>query len=126
MKDRILIVDDNEMMRTFLGTFLANHFDVYLAKDGMDAIEWLNNNELPKAIIADIDMPNMNGYTFLNVLMGNTTFSKIPVLMLSSPEAASDTRIKCYKLGAQDVVSKPFNPVELELKIEKYTHFKVL
>ena len=125
MKDTILVVDDNEMMRTFLGTFLSNSFDVYLAAGGEEALEWLNQNETPSAIIADIDMPNMSGYTFLNILMGNTNFAKIPVLMVS-PNDASDSRIKCYQLGAQDVMSKPFNPVELELKLKRFSSVSLL
>lgn len=125
MRETILVVDDNEMMRTFLGTFLSRHYEVFLAEDGKDALEWLSQNPTPSAIIADIEMPNMNGYTFLNILMGNTVYSKIPVMMIS-PNNKSDSRIKCYKLGAQDVMSKPFNPVELEMKLKRFTHVSML
>ncbi|MGB0432141.1 MAG: response regulator [Bacteroidia bacterium] len=125
MRDTVLVVDDNEMMRSFLGTFLAKNYDVILAEDGSDALQWLSQNPAPSAIVADIDMPNMDGYMFLNVLMGNTNYSKIPVMMIS-PNSKSDSRIKCYELGAQDVMSKPFNPVELELKLKRFTNVAVL
>ncbi|MFY0673448.1 MAG: response regulator [Bacteroidia bacterium] len=125
MKETILVVDDNEMMRNFLGAFLSKHYEVILAEDGRDALEWLSVHETPSAIIADIDMPNMNGYTFLNILMGNTEWSKIPVLM-TSPDNKSESRIKCYELGALDVMPKPFNPVELELKLNRFTHVNLV
>jgi DNA-binding response OmpR family regulator len=85
----------------------------------------LSQNEIPSAIIADIDMPNMNGYTFLNILMGNLAWSKIPVLM-TSPDNKSESRIKCYELGALDVMPKPFNPVELEMKLKRFTHVSLV
>ncbi|MBI1182706.1 response regulator [bacterium] len=125
MRETILVVDDNAMMRTFLGTFLSRTYDVYLAQDGEDALHWLSQNEPPSAIIADIDMPNMNGYTFLNIMMGNMGYAKIPVLMIS-PDNSSERRIKCYEMGAQDVMSKPFNPIELEHKLKRFTQVSML
>lgn len=117
MKSTVLIVDDHEMMRRFLGTFLSKNYEVYLAKDGIEALDWLEENENPSLIVTDIDMPRMNGYDFLNILKGNTNYSDIPVMMLSSANK-SERRIKAYELGAHDVMSKPFNPRELELKLK--------
>lgn len=114
----ILIVDDHEMMRKFLSTFLSRKFTVSLAEDGVEALEWLNENEIPSLIIADLDMPRMNGYDFINSLKGNDKFKNIPVLVLSSA-SKSENRIKAYSLGALDVLNKPFNPKELEMKISK-------
>ncbi|MFY0673447.1 MAG: response regulator [Bacteroidia bacterium] len=125
MKETILVVDDNEMMRNFLGAFLSKNYEVFLAEDGNVALEWLQQHDSPSAIIADIDMPNMNGYTFLNILMGNLAWSKIPVLM-TSPDNKSESRIKCYELGALDVMPKPFNPIELEHKLKRFAHVQVI
>ncbi|MBI1182705.1 response regulator [bacterium] len=116
-KEEILIVDDHEMMRKFLSTFLSRKYKVAMVGDGVEALEWLANNELPKLIIADLDMPRMNGYDFLNHL-ASTPAAKVPVLILSSA-SKSENRIKAYTLGAVDVLNKPFNPMELDMKIER-------
>ena len=63
-------------------------------------------------------MPRMNSYDFINSLKGNDKFKNIPVLVLSSA-SKSENRIKAYSLGALDVLNKPFNPKELEMKISK-------
>lgn len=114
----ILIVDDHDMMRKFLSTFLSRKFNVHMAEDGVEALEHLAENEIPDLIIADIDMPRMNGYDFLNELKANNEYKEIPVLILSSA-SKSENRIKAYSLGAIDVLNKPFNPKELEMKISK-------
>jgi len=115
-QENILIIDDHEMMRKFLSTFLSRKYNVHMAQDGVEALEWLEKNDQPKLIIADIDMPRMNGYDFLNALK-STKNNKVPVLILSSA-SKSENRIKAYSLGAIDVLNKPFNPKELEMKID--------
>ncbi|MGB0432623.1 MAG: response regulator [Bacteroidia bacterium] len=116
MKD-ILIVDDHEMMRKFLSTFLSRTFNVEMAEDGIEALEYLKNNSAPALIVADIDMPRMDGYDFLNEVKSKPELKDIPVLILSS-KSKSENRIKAYSLGAVDVLNKPFNPKELEMKIK--------
>ncbi len=113
----ILIVDDHEMMRKFLSTFLSRNFKVQMAEDGVEALEYLEENPAPALIIADIDMPRMDGYDFLNRVKEKPEWNQIPVLILSS-KSKSENRIKAYTLGAVDVLNKPFNPKELELKIK--------
>ena len=63
-------------------------------------------------------MPNMDGYEFL-VQVRDRGFTKhTPIIMLSA-KSESKERIKCYKLGAQDYLTKPFNPEELEELVKK-------
>jgi len=115
-KQNILIIDDHAMMREFLASYLSRKFEVHLAEDGIDALEWLETNEAPSLIIVDIDMPRMNGYDFLQTVQNRSSLEKTALVVLSSA-SESESRIKAYELGAMDVIMKPFNPRELELKL---------
>jgi CheY-like chemotaxis protein len=85
--------------------------------DGREALEWLEGN-LPDLVICDIQMPNLDGYQFLEMLRQRSYTKHTPVIMLSGAESSKE-RVKCYRLGAQDFLAKPFNPEELEEIIKK-------
>lgn len=117
VKKKILVIDDELTMTTLLEFFLSNNYDVKATSSATEALEWLDNN-LPDLIISDIQMGDMDGFTFLkNVRMRGYT-KHTPIVMLSS-NAESKERIKSYKLGAQDYVTKPFNPEELDEVVKK-------
>ena len=113
----ILVIDDESNIQLLLESFLSVDYNVVCKDDGVDALQWLENN-LPDLIICDIQMPNMDGYQFLEKLRQRDYTKHTPVIMLSGNEASKE-RIKCYKLGAQDYLTKPFNPEELEELIKK-------
>lgn len=117
MKHKILIIDDEPSIRLLLENFLSKTYDVIVKSDGMDALEWLEGN-LPDLIICDIQMRNLDGYSFLEKLRHRGYTKHTPVIMLSGVESSKE-RIKCYQLGAQDFLSKPFNPEELGELIKK-------
>jgi CheY-like chemotaxis protein len=83
----------------------------------MEALEWLEGN-LPDLIICDIQMPNLDGYGFIEKVRQRGYTKHTPVIMLSGVESSKE-RIKCYRLGAQDFLAKPFNPEELDELIKK-------
>lgn len=118
-KQNILIVDDHAMMRSFLSFYLSKKFNVQLAVDGIDALEWLEGKEAPSLIVVDLDMPRMNGYDFLNTIKGNSKYKSTAIVVLSSA-SLSESRIKAYELGAFDMIQKPFNPRELQLKLDQW------
>ena len=111
MKNKILIVDDEKSIRLLLENFLSKTYDVESKSDGIDALEWLEGN-LPDLIICDIQMPNMDGYLFLEKVRQRGFTKHTPIIMLSGVESSKE-RIKCYRLGAQDFLAKPFNPERL-------------
>lgn len=117
MKKKILVVDDEISICLLLENFLSQDYEVVSLNDGSDALEWLEGN-LPDLIISDIQMPKMDGYEFLTNVRKRGFTKHTPVLMLSA-RAESKERIKCYKLGAQDYLTKPFNPEELEELVKK-------
>jgi len=118
MKKKILIVDDKPELRQLLSSYLKNNFDVIVTSDGVDAFQHLQDGNIPDLIISDIQMPRMDGFELISQLKTSGFFSKIPVIILSSLEESSE-RVRFLKAGANDFIVKPFNPEELELRIEK-------
>jgi CheY-like chemotaxis protein len=117
LKHTILVIDDELSIRLLLENFLSEDYNVVCKSDGLEALEWLEGN-LPDLIICDIQMPNMDGYEYLKKVRDRGFTKHTPVIMLSGTETSKE-RIKCYKLGAQDYLTKPFNPEELEELIKK-------
>jgi DNA-binding response OmpR family regulator len=117
MKKKILVVDDEKSICLLLENFLSQDYDVVSIDNGQEALEWLEEN-LPDLIISDIQMTNMDGYTFLTSVRQRGFTRHTPIIMLSG-KSESKERIKCYKLGAQDYLTKPFNPEELEELVKK-------
>ncbi len=117
MKKKILVVDDEMSICLLLENFLSQEYDVVTINSGEDALVWLESN-LPDLIISDIQMPNMDGFEFLTKVRQRGFTKHTPFIMLSA-RAESKERIKCYRLGAQDYLTKPFNPEELEELVKK-------
>jgi CheY-like chemotaxis protein len=117
MRHKILVIDDEKSIRLLLQNFLSKNYEIECKSDGIDALEWLEGN-LPDLIICDIQMPNMDGYLFLEKVRQRGFTKHTPVIMLSGMESSKE-RIKCYRLGAQDFLAKPFNPEELAELISK-------
>jgi DNA-binding response OmpR family regulator len=117
MKNKVLVIDDEQSICLLLENFLNKTYDITIKRDGMEALEWLEGN-LPDLIICDIQMPNIDGFQFLENLRQRGFTKHTPVIMLSGVESSQD-RVKCYRLGAQDFLAKPFNPEELDELIKK-------
>ncbi|WP_372744816.1 response regulator [Lutibacter sp.] len=117
MKKKILVVDDEISICLLLENFLSQDYEVVSINNGLEALKWLENN-LPDLILSDIQMPEMDGYQFLSNVRSRGFTKHTPFIMLSA-RSESKERIKCYKLGAQDYLTKPFNPEELEELVKK-------
>ena len=117
MKKKILIVDDEASICLIVKNFLSLDYEVVSFTLATEALVWLEAN-LPDIIISDIQMPGIDGFEFLTNIRQRGFTKHTPVIMLSA-KAESKERIKCYKLGAQDYLIKPFNPEELEEVVKK-------
>ena len=116
MKKTILLIDDHEMMREFLSIYLRKNNVVITMDSALEAVSWLEEGNYADAIIADLDMPIMNGFEFIERVRQNRFFKDIPIAVISSHYKSTD-RIKCYQLGADAYITKPFNPKELEIQL---------
>ncbi len=114
---KILAIDDELSMRTLLEFFLKETYEVVTIASGEEALEWLDET-IPDLIISDIEMRGMDGFEFLKQVRLRGYTKHTPVIMLSG-KSESKERVKCYQLGAQDYLIKPFNPEELNELVKK-------
>lgn len=124
MKGQILVIEDNKMMRSFLTHLFGKKNEVIAKSSAEDALIWLNDGHSPEVIISDYQLEGMSGFELLERLQSSGFYKDIPFVMLSG-KSKSDNRIKCLEAGAADFIIKPFNPVELELKIHKLLQTKL-
>lgn len=117
MKKNILVLDDEKSIRILLENFLNKDYEVTTKTDGMEGLAWMQEGNLPDLIVADIQMPNLDGYEFIENVRASGYFKDIPLIMLSGIESSAE-KVKCLKLGANDYMVKPFNPEELAIRIE--------
>ena len=109
----ILVVDDDESIRTMLARALsAEGFEVTVAPDGDSARAALAAGE-PDLVVLDLTLPSEDG---LDILAGLRESSDVPVILLTGRGAEHD-RILGLKLGADDYLVKPFSPGELAARI---------
>ena len=118
MKKRVLIVDDKSTIAKVIQVYIAELFECVYFEDPIKAITWLQDGNIPDLIISDIYMPNMTGAEFLDYLKKNDLFKSIPFVILSSEDSTSQ-KIALLEKGADDYISKPFNPMELKVRLKK-------
>lgn len=117
MKKKILVIDDELSIRMLLENFLSKSYDVITRNDGMEGLKWMEEGNMPDLVVADIQMPNLDGYEFIKNVRSSGFFKNIPLIMLSGIESSQE-KVKCLKMGANDYMVKPFNPEELYIRIE--------
>jgi two-component system, OmpR family, phosphate regulon response regulator OmpR len=109
----LLVVDDDRRIRDLLSRFLAGEgYRVTTAETAMDARAKLKGLSFD-LLILDVMMPGESGFDFAKAIRGD---SNIPILMLTARDAA-ESRIRGLEMGADDYLSKPFEPRELSLRI---------
>ncbi len=117
-KKRILIVDDKSTIAKVIQVYISDLYDCIYFEDPLKAIAWMQEGNIPDLIISDIYMPNMSGVEFLDYLKKNDLFKSIPFVILSSEDSTSQ-KIALLEKGADDYISKPFNPMELKVRLRK-------
>ena len=116
-KLKILVIDDESAIQKILTHYFKNKHEIVTCDNAREALNWLYQGNLPDFIIADFNMPILNGFDFIGQLKSSGFFNSIPLIILSG-ENNSDTKVKCLDAGADDFVIKPFNPRELEARID--------
>ena len=112
----ILVVDDNEMNRDLLTRRLERQgYRVTTAVDGQEALDVLSREDF-NLVLLDIMLPVINGYQVLEQMKADQKSSHIPVIITTALDEA-DGKAKCIELGADDYLTKPFNPVTLKSRI---------
>lgn len=112
----ILIIDDNDEMRHYLGQKFKTFFKVFTAKHGEEGVK-LAIIYKPDIIVCDLMMPVLDGIGAIKLLKENFNTCHIPIILLTA-NATENKKVEGIKIGADDYITKPFNFKYLKLKID--------
>ncbi|KAF9358461.1 hypothetical protein BGX26_001681 [Mortierella sp. AD094] len=116
----IVIVDDNNDMRSYLREILGKDFRVRCAVDGVNALQLINERHRQgkriDLVLSDVAMPNMNGYELLKRLRNDPATMMTPIILLSA-RAGEEANVEGLDLGADDCLVKPFSARELLARV---------
>lgn len=112
---KLLVVEDNDDLRTFLVGELCKSYEVIEAADGEAGLE-LARTALPDLVISDVMMPKMNGLELCQQVKTDLQTSHIPVILLTA-RASEEHKLQGYQSGADEYLAKPFNLDLLLLRI---------
>jgi putative two-component system response regulator len=117
----VLVVDDVEMNVMILEEILKDSYHIITAGNGVQALEVLRKGPvLPKIILLDVFMPEMNGYQMLEIMKADNALKRIPVIFITTSDSESDA----LAAGAVDFISKPFLPEIVKLRVKNQVELK--
>ncbi|MBF0507507.1 MAG: response regulator [Deltaproteobacteria bacterium] len=118
MKKILLVVDDSEMARNYHSYILQLYgFETITAIDGADGLEQLYSHDNIEMIITDINMPKMDGYTFIERIREDSRFADLPLIIISTEDEAQDKQ-RGFDAGANIYIVKPTDPEEVIANIK--------
>jgi hemerythrin-like metal-binding protein len=120
-KNTILVVDDTPENIDILVGMLKGEYKVRIAKSGKQAIK-IASNKPTDLILLDIMMPEMDGFETCQILKSNPKTKDIPIIFLTAKTEMEDI-VRGFKMGAVDYITKPFNPIELQARVN--THLTI-
>ncbi|MBB3227335.1 chemosensory pili system protein ChpA (sensor histidine kinase/response regulator) [Luteibacter sp. Sphag1AF] len=115
-KPLVMVVDDSITMRKVTGRVLErNEFEVTTAKDGIDAIEKLNER-VPDLMLLDIEMPRMDGYELATHMKADARLRDVPIIMITS-RTGDKHRQRAFDIGVDRYIGKPYQENDLIIQI---------
>lgn len=115
---KILIIEDSEVIRETTAEYLEDEgYEVLRAENGVIGVAKAIKN-LPDMILCDIIMPQLDGYGVYKELQANENTAKLPFMFLTGKSDKKEIE-ECLKLGVKDYLLKPFDYMDLLMKIEK-------
>ena len=112
---RVMIVEDDPELRSFLREVLQSHYEVVEAKDGDAGLRHIQE-VMPDVIISDVMMPKMDGFDFCRAIKSDHRTSHIPVVLLTALSDSSHV-LQGLEEGADEYLTKPFDEQELRLRL---------
>ncbi|MGJ8592762.1 MAG: hybrid sensor histidine kinase/response regulator transcription factor [Aquaticitalea sp.] len=116
LRPTILVIDDEQDVRSFLQESFKSKYNVIVAADGEEGLHKIQENP-PQLVISDVMMPKLNGYDLCEKIKSSVEFCHIPVILLTA--MGDDVKeIKGLELGADDYIVKPFSIKYLEVRVK--------
>ncbi len=119
---KILVVDDDDLIRDNLYSYLSKYCIVIVAKNGAEGLQMVQS-EMPDFVLSDVQMPIMNGIEMYKAIVNDKNLKHIPLMFMSANTDEVD-RILGLSAGAIDYINKPFEQKEILLKISN--SFRIL
>jgi len=117
MAKKILVVDDEPQLVELLKIRLeANDYEVLVASDGQEGLKMARNKK-PDLIILDLMLPKIDGFTVCRMLKFDEKYKNIPIIMFTARAQETDKKLG-REVGADEYITKPFDPQVLLKKIE--------
>ena len=123
----ILVVDDSNLIRNFILKILDDSFEVISATDGKEAIDILEDDtkrQNIKAVLLDLNMPNVNGFEVLDYYKNKDLFRSIPISIITGVDD-KESIDKAFKYPIIDILLKPFNERDVKRILEKTINSKL-
>lgn len=117
-KRTILIADDAAMFRELGSVFLARTGHVVTASNGRECLDLLRR-ERPSVLVADLDMPCMDGEELCRRVKADPEFTDLPVILLTGTDSGEE-RARAVRAGADDVVAKPISRIALIQAVNRF------
>ncbi|MBV6645868.1 MAG: tetratricopeptide repeat protein [Cyclobacteriaceae bacterium] len=111
----VLVVEDNDDVRTYIGSILQVQYHVQVARNGSEGLEKALKT-IPDLVVSDLMMPEMDGLEFCKQLKMNELTSHIPIVLLTA-KATVESKIEGLHTGADDYLTKPFDHQELMVRV---------
>lgn len=114
----ILVVDDSDVISNFTKKVFNNIYNVIVSKDGNEAIKTILNDNNICAMLLDLNMPNIDGFTVLEYMQHNNLLEKIPTAIITGV-GEEEIIAKAFEYSIVDVLRKPFNERDVKTVVEK-------
>jgi len=115
-KKKVLIVEDEELIRKFFVEILEYKYELHVAENGDEGLK-IASEVVPDMILLDIMMPHMDGFEVCTMLRKDKKFEKTIIVMVTGL-SDRDSKMKALKMGADDIIAKPFNPIDVRTKVQ--------
>ena len=115
---KILLVDDSDVHLVIAVNILKDKYEIDTAKSGKEALGILSKGLVPDLILLDILMPEMDGWETFNKIKGISLLKDVPIAFLTSLDGVRE-KLYASRIGANDLITKPYDGEDLLLRVEK-------
>jgi len=123
-KKKVLVVDDNETSLVIAEKILSLEYEMFTAKSGREALNFLVTGHVPDIILLDVVMPNMDGWDTFNKIRGISLLHNVPIALVTSLTGETDIR-HARDIGAADFITKPYSKNEFLERVKNILERKM-